>query len=76
MIRNDYTFINRLKKLRQKYIEQIYVDFSSNVKMCFNIDGWIVDIKEDMRLEALQEINNRSRVWEYKTCTRGEGLNG
>ncbi|HHT97478.1 MAG TPA: hypothetical protein GXZ90_06260 [Clostridiales bacterium] len=62
MIRNDYTFINRLKKLRQKYIEQIYVDFSSNVKMCFNIDGWIVDIKEDMRLEALQEINNRSRV--------------
>jgi len=62
LIRNDYTFINRLKKLRQKYIEQIYVDFSSNVKMCFNIDGWIVDIKEDMRLEALQEINNRSRV--------------
>lgn len=63
-IRNDYTFIKRLESLVFKY-EHLYHEATkdkdqtrySNIH--YNIRIWIKDIKEDMRLNALQKINDR-----------------
>lgn len=72
MIRNDYTFINRLKKLNQKYLKQANITPSPNFKMCLNIDNWINSIKEDMRLKALQRINEGD-IWKKEyDCTFDE----
>jgi hypothetical protein len=63
-IRNDYTLINRLKKIEHRYMElsckhklsdtrsgryfRLYLLFSKAIK----------DTKEDMRMRALQRINS------------------
>jgi hypothetical protein len=64
-MRNDYTFIKRLEKLVCKY-ENLYHEAAiHNYKeddrysqIHYNIRIWIKDIKEDMRLRALQKIND------------------
>ena len=64
-IRNDYTFIKRLELLVCKY-ENMYHQTSINKEqdryseIHYNIRMWIKDIKEDMRLNALQKINDIS----------------
>lgn len=64
-IRSDYTFIKRLEKLKQKYLNQSNIILSSNSRMYLKIDGWIDDIKEDMRLRVLEEISS-SDVWKME----------
>lgn len=64
LIRNDYTFIQRLERVRQKYLKQEQSNSvsshlgSQGFRMYLNIYDWIKDIKEDMRLNALQNIND------------------
>jgi hypothetical protein len=63
-IRNDYTFIKRLERLQNTYRTKdrggsISSDLSSKGhRMYCRINRWIDDIKEDMRLNALQNIND------------------
>jgi hypothetical protein len=62
-LRNDYTFIKRLEKLVHKY-ENLYYKAATDKEenryseIHYNIRIWIKDIKEDMRLNALQKIND------------------
>lgn len=62
-IRNDYTFIKRLELLVCKY-DVMYHEATTNKEqdqfseIHYNIRKWIKDIKEDMRLNALQKIND------------------
>ena len=61
-IRNDYTFIKRLELLVCKY-ENLYYLAETNKEqdryseIHYNRQ-WIKDIKEDMRIRALQKIND------------------
>lgn len=61
--RNDYTFIKRLELLVCKY-EYMYHEAATNKEedrysdIHYNIRVWIKEIKEDMRLRALQKIND------------------
>lgn len=65
-IRNDYTFIKRLEKIGDKYLAQnndnsiISTTGTSGLKMYLRIHNFIDEIKEDMRLNALQKINDIS----------------
>ncbi len=63
-IRNDYTLINRLERLSQKYLN-LHNECSTFNKKSINYfrmyvrtQRTIEDIKEDMRLNALQKIND------------------
>jgi hypothetical protein len=63
LIRNDYTFINRLEKIRHKYIAQ-NKEYSLSTqlgtqgyRMSIHTYEWIEDIKEDFRLAVLQKLN-------------------
>lgn len=64
IIRNDYTFINRLEKIRHKYIEQNKkYSLSTQLgtqgfRMSIHIYEWIEEIKEDFRLSVLQKLND------------------
>jgi hypothetical protein len=69
IIRNDYTFIKRLEKLVCKYEDLYHEAVIHNYKeddryseIHYNIRLWIKDIKEDMRLRALQKINDGYNV--------------
>ena len=71
-VRNDYTFITRLELLVCKYASMYSESTSSKEEdriseIHYNIRMWIKDIKEDMRLKALQKINsNEAFKMEYK----------
>jgi hypothetical protein len=62
-IRNDYTFIKRLELIACKY-EKLYYSTSKDKEQTrysdinYNVKQWIKVIKEDMRLLALQKIND------------------
>ena len=62
-IRNDYTFVKRLEKIADKYME-LQREASSDTtcrkyfKICMKLYNWIDEIKEDMRLQSLQKTNN------------------
>jgi hypothetical protein len=81
-IRNDYTFINRLEKVRQKYIEQNKkYSLSTQLgtqgfRMSIHTYEWIEEIKEDFRLKVLQILNNGcnwNKDCEYILhCLKGE----
>jgi hypothetical protein len=65
MRRNDYTFIKRLEKLVYKYEYLYHEAVIHNYKeqdrysdIHYNIRQWIKEIKEDMRLRAMQKIND------------------
>ena len=63
-IRNDYTFINRLEKIRQKYIEQNKkYSLSTQLgaqgfRMSIHVYEWIEEIKEDFCLSVSQKLND------------------
>lgn len=63
-IRNDYTLINRLERLSQKYLNLHNKCSTVNKKsvnyfrMYMRIQRVVEEIKEDMRLNALQKIND------------------
>jgi hypothetical protein len=66
-IRNDYTFIKRLEKLVSKYEKMYYIatkdkDQTRYSDIHYHIRMWIKDIKEDMRLQALQKINDGQNI--------------
>lgn len=72
-IRNDYTFIKRLERIGQKYLKQeqnssvsSYLG-SQGLRMYLHTGDWVKNIKEDMKLNALQKINDSGeRNKEYK----------
>ena len=57
MERNDYTFIQRLDKLSDEYKREEKgkdLDDWPRFRIRIRICDWIEEIKEDMRLKALQ----------------------
>lgn len=76
-IRNDYTFIKRLDRIADKYLNLHKEECSltsrrsvSYFHMYMKIKDSICDIKENMRLNALQKINdgcdvNWKKEYEY-----------
>lgn len=62
-IRNDYTFVKRLERIADKYMLLHHEASSDTIcrkyyRICTKLYDWIDEIKEDMRLQSLQNIND------------------
>lgn len=67
-LRNDYSFLRRLERLKLKYMQNSLEDLSNkpNYRMIINISKWIMDVETEIHQKELWE--------EFETSYR-KGLN-